>query len=528
MTKRKWISIGIVTVLFVLIDIVNGNTYHYMDIESMIYLSSFILIISGILFIDRKNYKKFFGTFGIIASVFVVVFIIGSISSSRLINAKRYAKVVGPVQQVDFEDLYGDDHKVEMSYVDKDSAILAAEKKMGELSDVSSKFDINKREFAQINYKGNMVRVAPFVYSDTFKKYTNMGNGVPYYALVTTGDGNINAKAEIVKLDKPMKYYPGAPLQYDLKRHVAMKHKFSYLDGWTFEIDESGHPYWIVQSITKKVGIWGAKDMEAIITVDAVTGSTQRYKLDEVPEWVDSVYPTSMLLSQAKDHYTLNRGYFNSFMQQEGVMAIDSKEGTYNYVSVDDEIYVFTGIRPINIDASSTTGLLFLNRHTGEAMELNLPGISLTSAETTSVGSIQEKGYTPTTPTLQNVGGHPTYVTSLKDISGVVRSLAYVNYQDYTKSAVGETKPIAEKNYLNVMGDQLAIIGGKEETISGSITAMNQVIIDGNTHFLIKLDDKKIIFDAALSVNDELAFLTLGDKVTLKVTGNKILELKQD
>jgi hypothetical protein len=78
------------------------------------------------------------------------------------------------------------------------------------------------------------------------------------------------------------------------------------------------------------------------------------------------------------------------------------------------------------------------------------------------------------------------------------------------------------------MGDQLAIIGGKEETLSGSITAINQVIIDGNTHFLIKLDDKKIIFDAALSVNDELAFLTLGDKVTLKVTGNKILELTLD
>ncbi|WP_331836351.1 hypothetical protein [Erysipelothrix piscisicarius] len=147
--------------------------------------------------------------------------------------------------------------------------------------------------------------------------------------------------------------------------------------------------------------------MDAVIVVDAVTGETARYELSEIPEWVDSVYPTDMMLSHAKDHFTLKGGYFNSFMQQQGVMAVDQQEGSYNYVSIDDEIYIFTGIRPIKLDSSSTTGLLFMNKRTGETLQMDLPGVSITAAEMTSVGSIQEKGYTPTTPILQNVGGFP-------------------------------------------------------------------------------------------------------------------------
>ncbi|WZU02134.1 hypothetical protein MGH68_03520 [Erysipelothrix sp. D19-032] len=124
-------------------------------------------------------------------------------------------------------------------------------------------------EFSQINYRGEMVRIAPFQYTDIFKEYINFGAGVPYYVIVNTGEGNLNAQAEIVTLDEPMKYYPRAPLQYDLHRHVAMRHKFSYIDDWFFEIDDAGHPYWVVQGITKRVGLWGAKDMNNLIVVDA-------------------------------------------------------------------------------------------------------------------------------------------------------------------------------------------------------------------------------------------------------------------
>ena len=525
MKKIRYMIAGAIVLVFLLLDLWFGNTYHYMNIGSMIYLATVIITLVGVLFVDKNNVKSFFGLFGVVVGAFALFFTVGGLMSVPMFNASRYAEVIGDVKQVEFADLYSSDHVVEMSYADKQSSIEAAQKKIGELEDLSSTYELNQQEFSQVNYKGKMVRVAPFQYTDTLKKYLNFSKGVPYYIVVQTANESLNASAEIVTLEEPMKYYPGAPLQYDLHRHVAINHKFSYLDDWYFEIDEQGHPYWIVQSITKRVGIWGAKDMSGIIVVDAVTGETKKYNVDEAPEWIDTVYPTDMLMAQANHHYTLGGGYWNSIFQQKGVMKIDSEEGNYNYVSIDDEIYIFAGIRPVKLNSNSTTGLLFMNKRTGEAMELNLPGVSLESAERTAVGSIQEKGYEPTTPTLQNIGGYPTYVMSLKDASGVVRGLAYVNYQDYTKSAVGDTVKLAEKAYLNVMGNQTSLVPDDVETFTGIIQEIQQVYLDGNSVFLFKINDNNTIFQASILLDYDLAFLKVGTNVEFKASLGKVSDI---
>lgn len=515
----------LVLVGFVVVDIWNGNTYNFMNVESMIYLSAVVLIIAGILLLNRDDYKKFINLFIGVAIAFVLVFIVGTLMSSRVLNAKKYSKVIGDVQSVEFSDLYGKDHNVEMSYVDKNSALLAAEKKIGELSEVSARFKINENEFSQINYQGDMVRVAPFKYTDPVKQYLNLNKGIPYYVRVLTGAGKTNAEAEIVTLNEAMKYYPGAPLHYNLKRHVAFKHKFTYLEGWNFEIDDSGHPYWIVRGITKEVGLWGAKNMKSVILVDAVTGATENYKLDEVPKWVDYIYPSEMLLAHAKDHYTLSKGYINSVTQEEGVKEIDQDIGTYNYVSIDDEMYVFTGVRPVSLDAGSTTGLLFMSTKTSQAIVLDLPGISLKTAEATSVGSIQEKNYQPTTPVLQNVGGYPSYVLSLKDQSGVIRAFSIVNYQDYTKSAVGNTLKEAEKVYLALHSDEESLVPEDKEVKSVIIEQIKPVQIDGNTLYYIKFVEDEGIYIAALTIDDYLPFYSEGQELKVVVSAQKILDI---
>lgn len=525
MKKNRITIASVIVALFIVLDLWNGNTYHYMDVGSLIYLAFFVILVTGILFIDKNNMKSFFGAFGLVVAGFAIFFLVGGLMSVPMFNAQSYANVIGEVKEVEFSDLYSNDHSVEMSYADKESAILAAEKKVGELSDFSSTFELDIAEFSQVNYQNKMVRVAPFQYTDSIKSYLNYGKGVPYYVIVETNNNSLNASATIKTLEEPMMYYPGAPLQYDLHRHVAFNHKFSYLDDWYFEIDEQGHPYWAVQSITKRVGLWGAKDMSGLILVDAVSGDTTYYDVEEVPEWVDTVYPTDMLMNQANYHYTLKGGFFNSIFQQRGVMKVDSQVGEYNYVSIDDEIYIFAGVRPIKLDSASTTGLLFMNKQTGEAMELNLPGASLGSAQQTAVGSIQEKGYSPTTPTLQNVEGYPTYVMSLKDSSGVVRGLSYVNYQDYSKSSVGDTISQTEKAYLLVMGDTEGSIVEDVDTFTTIIDQIHQVLIEGNTYYLVKFENKDEIYQASLALDYQLAFAQPRDKVEVSVVRDKITEI---
>lgn len=520
--SRKWLIL-VILIVFVILDLWNGNTYHFMNVGSMLYLSFFILLIAAVWLLNREGYKKFIGLFTTVSLVFALVFVAGGFMSSRVLNSKRFANVIGQVDHVEFKDLYGKDHTVEMSLVDKQSALLAAEKKMGELSDVSARFKINEREFAQINYQGNMVRIAPFQYTDPLKQMLNFTKGVPYYVRVTTGAGATNAKAEIVKLESPMRYYPGAPLHYDLKRHVAFQHKFSFLSGWHFEIDETGHPYWIVQMIKKEVGLWGANNSQGVIVVDAVTGESKEYKVGSEPEWVDLIYPTDMLLSHAKDHYALSGGYINSIVQQDGVKLIDQEVGTYNYVLIDGEIYVFTGIRPITLDEGSTTGLLFMNMKDGEATVLDLPGISLTAAEQTSIGSIQEKNYEPITPVLQNIGGYPTYVMSLKDQSGVIRSFSFVNYQDYTKSAVGVTLKDTERSYLALFGDEESLVPEDVVEMEATISDIKQVYLEGNTLYYIMFEDHDAVYQASLLLDDQLPFYKSGDTLKFKVSGQKIV-----
>ena len=526
MKRKRFVIAASLVVAFLCIDVWFGNTYHYMNMGSMVFLALKITLITGVLVLEKNNLKSFFGVFGLVVASFLVIFIIGGLLSFPMFNATRYARVIGDVKSVGFSDLFNESKGVQMAYADKNSAIAAAQKKIGELDDLSSMFELDDSEFSQVIYQGKMVRVAPFRYTDSIKKHLNMEKGVPYYIIVDTGNVSLNASAEIVTLAEPMRYYPGAPLQYDLHRHVAANHRFSYLDDWYFEIDDTGRPYWIVQTITKRVGLWGAKDMSGIIVVDAITGTSKRYGVDEAPAWIDTVYPTDMLMDQAKYHYSLSGGFFNSIFQQRGVMRIDSEVGNYNYVAVDGEIYIFTGIRPVKVSSNSTTGLLFMNKRTGAAMELGLPGVSLAAAQKTAIGSIQEKGYEPTTPTLQNIGGFPTYAMSLKDGSGVVRGLAMVNYQDYTKSAVGDTLKLAEKAYLSVMGNQVSLIPETTTEGHGVVDQIQQVYLDGNSVFLMTFQGNTTIYQASITLDYQLAFLKSGNAIGFKANGTKIIEIE--
>ena len=45
-------------------------------------------------------------------------------------------------------------------------------------------------------------------------------------------------------------------------------------DAPAFEIDETGHPYWVCPRITKTIGLFGGTDITGAVLVDAVTGES--------------------------------------------------------------------------------------------------------------------------------------------------------------------------------------------------------------------------------------------------------------
>ena len=109
---------------------------------------------------------------------------------------------------------------------------------------------------------------------------------------------------------------------------------------------------------------------------------------------------------------------------------------------------------------------------------------------------------------------------ALKDGAGLVKKYAMVNIQKYQWVAIGDTVKECEKNYITLLSTNgiSDAATGEEAVITGNITAMASVVIDGNTHYYLIIDDEDVLYDVNLS-NDSLALIikyAVGDKITLK------------
>ncbi|MFZ2370189.1 MAG: hypothetical protein WAW01_06025, partial [Trichococcus flocculiformis] len=64
------------------------------------------------------------------------------------------------------------------------------------------------------------------------------------------------------------------------------------------------------------------------------------------------------------------------------------------------------------------------------------------------------------------------------------------------------------------------------ETISGAITAMESVVIDGETTYYFTLEgDAETIYIAKVSIDKQLPFIKAGDSVTIEVDGARVVSI---
>ena len=85
--------------------------------------------------------------------------------------------------------------------LDADSSSRLGARKLGELADMVSQFEILPT-YTQINYQGRPVRVTSLRYGDLIKWFTNRANGLPAYLIIDM----VSQEAEVVRLPEGMKY----------------------------------------------------------------------------------------------------------------------------------------------------------------------------------------------------------------------------------------------------------------------------------------------------------------------------------
>ena len=455
---------------------------------------------------------------GVLAAI--IVFSLGaSAVGARIFNASRYASLIEP-KDGDFAADVAELSMTQIPVVDRDTATRLGQRKLGEMSDLVSQFEIED-DYTQINFRDRPTRVTPLGYADFIKWCTNTSEGIPAYISVDL----TTQEAKLIRLSElglgNIRYARSEYLLRNLDRALRFKHPTKIFGEITFEVDENGTPYWIASVIRYRIGFWNGPDVAGAVLLNAVTGESQYYDLADIPTWVDQAYDESMLFTQLEDNGLLKNGYWNSIFGQKGCVA--PTDG-YNYIAIDDDVWMYTGITSVTTDESNI-GFVLVNLRTKEARYYTQAGAEEYSAMSSAQGQIQEKNYRATFPILLNVGGRPTYFMSLKDGAGLVKMYAYVDMAQYQIVGTGATVDKAKAAYLDLLSNENVEVSPDSDdvkTVEGTVTALASAVVDGNTRYYVCLNggDDVYVLNAALS--DRLPFLKAGDTVTITYTGGTI------
>ena len=472
---------AIITVFVVIL----AGIYYYAAIPAINIHSSetwffimIFLVILAVLYLGRKKLNRYEvreskvvkGFLGVI--VFLgVVYLLGTLFSSPVINAKKYQKLM-TVKEGEFTKDVDELSFDKIPLLDKDTAALLGDRKMGSMVDMVSQFEADDI-YSQINYKGNPVRVTPLKYASLIKWFTNQSEGIPSYIRINMA----NQSTELVKLKQGMKYTTSDHFNRNIYRHLRFAHPTYIYGELSFEIDENGDPYWIAPVKKFNIGLFGGETVGKVVICNAVTGKTKTYDVGNVPQWVDRVYSADLLVNLFDYYGKLKHGFFNSVLSQKD--CLETTDG-YNYLALNDDVWMYTGVTSVNGDQSNV-GFVLANQRTME--------------------------------------------TKYYKVAGLVKKYAMVNVQKYQIVAIGDSVSQCQENY-----NELLLKNGvkekekdtrKEEEISGKITKIAQAVLDGNSHYYLMLEDSDAIYDVSVADIIDVIKCELGEQVTVTYKEDK-------
>ena len=475
-----------------------------------------ILVAIALAYIVRKRYgvyeikeSKFIKVMGVLVALVVVVYFMGSLLSSPIINAKKYQKLL-KVENGEFtkdiEELSYD----QIPLLDRDSATLLGNRKMGSMIDMASQFEVDDI-YSQINYQDKPVRVSPLRYANAIKWLTNQKDGIPAYVKIDMA----TQTTELVKLEEGIKYSTSEYFNRNIYRHLRFQYPTYIFNELSFEIDEEGVPYWVCPVKKFNIGLFGGETVGRVVLCNAITGKTVEYDIEDVPTWIDRAYSADLMI-QLFDYYgTLKHGYINSILGQKDCLV--TTEG-YNYLAIDDDVWVYTGVTSVSGDQSNV-GFVLMNQRTMETKFYAIEGATENSAQASAEGQVQNLKYVATFPLLLNIGGEPTYFIALKDNAGLVKKYAMVNVQKYQVVGIGDTVGECEEEYQELLlkeGIQDKEDTSKKQSITGKITKIAQSVLEGNTHYFIMIEGSDKIFEASVADFIEMIQYEVGQEITVQ------------
>ena len=452
-----------------------------------------------------------------IGALFIMISIVNFICSP-LFNAKSYQSRISVNENGNFTKDIEEVNFNQLPLLDRKSSEVLGDRVMGQMSELVSQYSVSNL-YTQINYNDSIMRVTPLEYADAIKWLTNRKEGIVGYITVDS----VNGESKLVRLDKGMKYSTSALFNEKLERKLRFEYPTTNFGEISFEIDNEGNPYYIVTTLGyTAVGLKAR--VTGVIIFNPITGESKQYSKKEIPTWVDIAYSPELVIEQIDNWGMYKNGFWNSIFGQKNV--VNTTEG-YNYLAMNDDVYLYTGITSVVSDESNL-GFILTNMRTGKTVYYAVPGAEEYSAMSSAEGQVQDMGYNSTFPLLINLKGRPTYLVSLKDSSGLVKMYGFVDVKDYQKVVVTDASKgiiVAKDNYLKSIKKEV-----KEEELVKKVITVKSITtanINGYTYYYIEDTDNK--YKISISLSDLLPFVKNGDKIEIGYydTTNEVIEVEK-
>ena len=515
--------------VIVLIALLAAGIYYYAALPAVNLHSSetwfaalILLVILAALYIGRKRpevtelrHNKVLKGFGIVILALGIIYLAGALLSSPIVNAKKYQQLM-TVEEGEFTEDIEELPYEKIPILDRDTAVILGDRKMGSMVDMVSQFDVDDI-YSQINYQDRPYRVTPLKYASIIKWFTNRSEGIPAYIRINMADQT----TELVQLEEGIKYTTSEHFNRNIYRHLRFANPTYIYGELSFEIDEEGVPYWIAPVKKFNIGLFGGETVGKVVICNAINGEMTTYDIEDVPQWVDRAYSADLLV-QLFDYYgTLKHGFLNSVLSQKD--CLKTTDG-YNYLALDDDVWMYTGVTSVNQDQSNV-GFVLSNQRTMETRYYEVEGATEAAAMSSAEGQVQNLQYKATFPLLLNISDEPTYLLSLKDSAGLVKKYAMVNVQQYQIVAIGDSIGQCEDNYLELLlGNGIKEVEQdtrKEETLTGKVTKVAQAVLEGSSHYYLMVEGSDAIFDVPVADFIDVIRVEPGMEITIEYKEGK-------
>lgn len=462
----------------------------------------------------KPVFNKLHGIVFKIALVLLAYIIIAPlVTSLPMFRAEAYRNLIGKVQTgKDVTTHIAPISINKVRVVDEVLAHLLGEKIIGSEAALGSRAELGSFNIQQVN--GELYWVAPLLHSGFFKWLNNRQGTDGYVMVSATNERDVKLVQQLNGKDMTLKYQPAAFFGSDLERHLYLNgYATTGLTDYTFEIDDTGKPFWVVTKYNKEIGFSG-NNANAIVVVDAQTGDIKEYAIAAAPAWVDRIQPQEFVEDQLDDWGEYVHGYWN-FANRDKLITT---EGLTLVYGEDKKSYWYTGVSSVGKEESAV-GFMLVDTRTKEATMYNQSGATEYAAQSSAEGKVQEKGYTASMPVPYTINNIPTYVMTLKDGAGLVKMYAMVAIGDYTIVGVGNTMRetlMSYKNVFNMSGNRIdPNAKTNRKALKALVTRIQSDIKNGNSFYYFTVNDYPKIFIGSSQLSNELPVTVVGDSISI-------------